>query len=33
MTRLFSIFIDGCMREMKAKVGNVSVRLKMNGMG
>ena len=29
---LFNI-MDGCMREMKAKVGNVGARPKMNGMG
>ncbi len=28
---LFSIFMDGCMREMKAKVGKVGARLKLNG--
>ena len=26
----FNIFTDGCMREMKAKVGNVGAKLKMN---
>ena len=30
---LFNIFMDGCMRSMEAKVGNVVARLKMNGMG
>ena len=30
---LFNIFMDGCRREMKAKVGNVDARLKMYGMG
>ena len=30
---LFNIFVDGCMREMNAKVGNVDARLKINGMG
>ena len=30
---LFNIFMDGCMREMKAKVGNIGARLKMNGNG
>ncbi len=29
---LVNIFIDRCMREMKAKVGKVGVRLKLNGM-
>ena len=29
----FYIFMDGCMRKMKAKVGNVDARLEMNGMG
>lgn len=28
---LFNIFIDGCMRELRAKVGNVGARLKVNG--
>ncbi len=28
---LLNIFMDGCMREMKAKVGNVDARLKVNG--
>ena len=27
---LFNIFMDGCMREMKAQVGNVDARLKIN---
>ncbi len=27
---LFSIFMDGCMREMKAKVGKIGARLKLN---
>ncbi len=27
---LFNIFMDGCMREVKAKVGRVSARLKLN---
>ena len=30
---LFNIFMDWCMREMNAKVGNVGTRLKLNGMG
>ena len=30
---LFNIFMDGCIREMKAKVGNVGARLKVNGVG
>ncbi len=29
---LFNIFMDGCMREMQAKVGNVGARLKVNGL-
>ena len=29
---LFNIFMDECMKEVKDKVGNVGVRLKMNGM-
>ncbi len=29
--RLFNIFMDGCMREMRAKVGKVGARLKLNG--
>ena len=29
---LFNIFIDRCMREMKAKLGNVDAILKMQGM-
>ncbi len=28
---LFNIFMDGCMREMKVKVGKVDARLKLNG--
>ena len=28
---LFNIFMDGFMREMKARVGKVSARLKLNG--
>ena len=28
---LYNIFVDGCMREMKAKIENVGARLKMNG--
>ena len=28
---LFNIFVDGCMRELKAKVGNIGVRQKLNG--
>ena len=28
---LFNTFLDGCMREIKAKVGNLGARLKMNG--
>ncbi len=28
---LFNIFVDGCTREMKAKVGKVGARLKLNG--
>ncbi len=31
LPRLFNIFMDGCIREMKAKVGNISARLKLNG--
>ncbi len=31
LPRLFNIFMDGCMREMKAKVGKISARLKLNG--
>ncbi len=30
---LFNIFMDGCMREVKAKVGKLGAGLKMNGMG
>ena len=29
---LFNIFMDGCMREMKAKAGKAGARLKLNGM-
>ncbi len=28
---LFNILMDGCMSEMKAKVGNVDARLRVNG--
>ena len=28
---LFNIFMDGCMREMKAKVGNIGARMKLSG--
>ncbi len=28
---LFNIFMDGCMREMKAKVGIIGARMKLNG--
>ncbi len=28
---LFSIFMDGCMRDVKAKVGKIDARLKLNG--
>ena len=28
---LFDIFMDGCMRELKAKVGKIGARVKMNG--
>ena len=28
---LFNIFMDSCIREMKARVGNIEARLKMNG--
>ncbi len=31
LPRLYIIFMDGCMREMKAKVGNIGARLKLNG--
>ena len=31
-SRLFNIFMNGCMRNMKAKVGNVGTRVNMNGM-
>ena len=27
---LFNIFMDGCMREIKAKVGKIGARLKLN---
>ena len=30
---LFNIFMDGCMKEMKDKMDNSDVRLKINGMG
>ncbi len=30
---LFNIFMDGCVREVKAKVGKIVAGLKMNGMG
>ncbi len=30
---LFNIFMDGCMREVKAKVGKIGAVLKLNGMG
>ena len=30
---LFNIFMDGCMKDMKVKVGNVGARLKMDGGG
>ncbi len=29
---LFNIFMDECMREVKAKMGKVGARLKLNGM-
>ena len=29
--RLFNILMDGCMKEIKANVGNVGARLKING--
>ena len=32
MLWLFNILMDGCMSVMKAKVGNVGARLKINGM-
>ncbi len=28
---LFNIFIDGCMKEMKCRVGNIGAKLKLNG--
>ncbi len=28
---LFNVFMDGCIREMKAKVGKLGARLKLNG--
>ncbi len=28
---LFNIFMDGCMREMKCKVGNAGAKLRLNG--
>ncbi len=31
MNYLVNIFVDRCMREMKAKVGKVGARLKLNG--
>ena len=30
---LFDIFKDDCIREMRAKVGNVDVRFRLNGVG
>ena len=30
---LFNIFMESCMREMKAKVGNIGARLKLNEKG
>ncbi len=30
---LFNIFMDGCIREVKAKVGKIGAGLKLNGMG
>ena len=30
---LFNISTEGCMNEMKAKVGNIGTRLKIKGMG
>ncbi len=33
LPRLFNIFIDGCMREMRAKVGNVDARLRVSEVG
>ena len=29
----FNIFMEGCMREIKAKVGNISAGLEVNGNG
>ena len=29
---VLNVFMDGCMREKKAKLGNVGARLKINGM-
>ncbi len=31
VTMLFNIFMDGCVREMKAGVGNVGARMKLSG--
>lgn len=28
---LFNVFMDGCMREMKARIGNIGARLRSNG--
>ncbi len=28
---LFNIFMDGCMKEMKSKVGNTGAKLRLNG--
>ncbi len=28
---LFNIFMDGCMKEMKCKVGNTGAKLRLNG--
>ncbi len=33
VTMVVNIFTDGCMREVKAKVGKIGAGLKMNGMG
>ncbi len=33
MSPWFNIFIDGCMREVKAKVGRIGARMKLNGVG
>ena len=30
-TWLFKVFMDGCIREMKVRVGNVGARLRLNG--